>query len=351
MISTPDRQAAVTLIEEAVDSGARRRQACAELGLTLRTVERWTQHGALKSDGRPSACRPVPRNKLSEQERITVLTLVNEPRFASLPPTQIVPKLADEGCYLASESSFYRILREADQLQHRGQAKAPDCRPVPRQCAKAPNELWSWDISYLPGPVQGLFYFLYLVLDVYSRKIIAHEVHEVECGKRAARLIEQACARERITGLLVLHQDNGSPMKASTFAAKLDQLGIHRSYSRPGVSDDNPYSESLFRTVKYRPEYPGAFATIEEARTWMLRFVRWYNTEHKHRALKFVSPAQRHAGEDAVIFARRMAVYEAARARTPQRWSGNIRNWSLPDEVWLNRPAEDAALAEQREAA
>ncbi len=351
MISTPDRQAAVTLIEEAVEAGARRARACTELGLTARTLERWTRGGAVKSDGRPAACRPVPRNRLSQEERKQVLTVVNEPRFASLPPAQIVPKLADEGIYLASESSFYRILREADQLQHRGQAKAPDCRPVPRQCAKAPNELWSWDISYLPGPVQGMFYFLYLVLDVYSRKIIAHEVHEVECGKRAARLIEQACARERITDLLVLHQDNGSPMKASTFAAKLDELGIRRSYSRPGVSDDNAYSESLFRTCKYRPEYPGAFATIKEARAWMLAFVRWYNTQHKHRNLKFVSPAERHEGKDTAIFAHRTAVYQQARSKHPERWSRDIRNWSLPSEVWLNRPADIAGADPQREAA
>lgn len=351
MISTPDRQAAVSLIEEAVHAGARRQKACAQLGLTVRTLQRWTQGSAVKPDGRPLARRPVPRNRLSEAERAQVLTAVNEPRFASLPPTQIVPRLADEGTYLASESSFYRLLREADQLQHRGQAKAPDFRPVPRQCAQGPNELWSWDISYLPGPVQGLFYFLYLVLDVYSRKIVAYEVHEAEGGERAAALIAQACARERIETPLVLHQDNGSPMKASTFMSKLDELGIRRSYSRPGVSDDNPYSESLFRTCKYRPQYPGAFAGIEEARTWMLRFVRWYNTEHKHRNLKFVSPAERHEGKDAAIFAHRAAVYEQARSKHPERWSRHIRRWSLPNEVWLNRPADDAGSATQREAA
>ena len=351
MISTPDREAAVALIEEAVHAGAHRARACTELGLTARTLERWTQGGAVKADGRPGASRPVPANKLSESERATVLAIVNTSRFASLPPTQIVPRLADEGRYLASESTVYRILREADQLQHRGRAKAPDCRPVPRQCASGPNELWSWDISYLPGPVQGIFYFLYLVLDVYSRKIVAHEVHEVECADKAAILIAQACARERIERPLILHQDNGSPMKASTFAAKLDQLGIHRSYSRPGVSDDNPYSESLFRTAKYRPAYPGAFATIDEARTWMLAFVRWYNTEHKHRNLKFVSPEERHAGKDAAIFAQRIKIYEQARSQHPERWSRNIRNWSLPSEVWLNRPADIAGTDPQREAA
>lgn len=133
-------------------------------------------------------------------------------------------------------------------------------------------------------------------------------------------------------------------MKGSTYLAKLAELGIRPSYSRPGVSDDNAYAESLFRTCKYRPEYPGAFASLEEAQAWTLRFTRWYNHEHKHRNLKFVSPAQRHAGVDAAIFQQRTAVYEAARAKHPERWSGGIRNWSLPPEVWLNRPAEENTL-------
>ena len=348
MIATPDRQNAIALIEEAVHAGARRQQACAELGLTLRTLERWMQGGTVKADGRPRASRPAPRNKLSETERTQVLAVVNEPRFGSLPPTQIVPILADEGRYVASESTVYRILREADQLKHRGRSRAPSRRTIPRQRAKGPNELWSWDISYLPGPVSGMYFFLYLVLDVYSRKIVAHEVHEAECGELAATLIFRACAREHINTPLVLHQDNGSPMKASTFTTRLDELGIRRSYSRPGVSDDNAYSESLFRTCKYRPEYPGAFATIEEARAWMLAFVRWYNSEHKHRALKFVSPAERHEGKDTAIFAQRVKVYEQARSQHPERWSRNIRDWSAPTEVWLNRPAEDSGPDSQR---
>lgn len=142
-------------------------------------------------------------------------------------------------------------------------------------------------------------------------------------------------------GVLVVHQDNGSPMKGSTYLATLADLGIRPSYSRPGVSDDDAYAESLFRTCKYRPEFPGAFATLEEAREWMLRFTRWYNHEHKHRNLKFVSPAQRHAGHDAASFAQRVAIYDAARMKHPARWSRGIRNWSPPNEVWLNRPAEE----------
>ena len=314
MIGTPDRQEAVTLIKEAIAHGCRRHVACREMGIALRTLERWTHAGDVKADARPGAQRPRPSNKLCAAERSAVLAVVNEPRFAALPPTQIVPRLADEGRYLASESTFYRILRAENQLAHRGRARAPQHCPVPRHCATGPIELYAWDITYLPGPIQGMFFFLYLVLDVYSRKIVAHEVHAAESAELAARLIEQAVIREGVPrDTLVVHQDNGSPMKGSTFVAKLDQLGIRRSYSRPGVSDDNAYAESLFRTCKYRPEFPGVFATLEDARAWVLRFTRWYNQEHKHRNLKFVSPAQRHGGEEKNIFARRIAVYEQAR--------------------------------------
>jgi transposase InsO family protein len=347
MISIPDRHAAVSLINEAVAAGSRKGEACREVGITLRTFERWAADGVVKPDRRPLCARPVPANRLSEEERAAALCVVNEPRFAALPPTQIVPRLADEGRYLASESTLYRLLREEGQLAHRGRSRAPCARPAPRHCASGPNQLYAWDITYLPGPVAGMFFFLYLALDVYSRKIVAHEVHEAESAEHAASLIEQAARREGVPhGVLVVHQDNGSPMKGSTYLAKLAELGIRPSYSRPGVSDDNAYAESLFRTCKYRPEFPGAFATLGEARAWVLRFTRWYNHEHKHRNLKFVSPAERHQGVDRAIFAKRKAVYEAARAKHPARWHGHIRNWSLPNEVWLNRPAaEENVLA------
>nr|WP_168185713.1 IS3 family transposase [Acidiferrobacter sp. SPIII_3] len=292
-------------------------------------------------------------------------------------PIPVPSQLADEGRYIASESTLYRLLRAANQLAHRGRAKTPDTRPIPRHRARGANTLWCWDISYLPGPVSGQFFFLYLVLDIYSRKIVAHEVHEEESGDHAAALIRQALVREGVTDRrpLVLHQDNGSPMKASTFVATLDALGVRRSYSRPGVSDDNAYAESLFRTCKYRPGYPGAFGSLAKARAWMLAFVRWYNHHHKHRNLKFVSPAERHTGAgwynhhhkhrnlkfvspaerhtgaDHAIFAHRTRIYEAARAQHPERWSRSIRNWSLPAEVWLNRPTEECQDTSQCDAA
>jgi transposase InsO family protein len=347
MISASDRQIAVELIEEAVAAGARKRLACEELGITVRTLQRWVRGGEIRRDARPTALRPAPAHKLTEIERAAVLKIVNEPRFAALPPTQIVPRLADEGRYVATESTIYRILRAEQQLTARTRVRTAVHREPPRRCAHAPNQLWCWDITYLPAAVRGTFFFLYLVLDVYSRKIVAHEVHAEESGHHAAALIERAVLRERIAGQpLVIHQDNGSPMKASTFVAKLQELGIDASYSRPSVSDDNAYAESLFRTCKYRPEYPGVFSSLDEARAWALRFERWYNCEHKHRNLKFISPAERHCGVDRAIFAARRKLYELARARHPARWSRNTRDWSLPDQVWLNRPTQQPIMRE-----
>lgn len=345
MISALDRRTAVELIEEAVAAGARKRLACEELGVTVRTLQRWVRGGEIRCDARPTALRPEPVHKLSEIERAAVLKLVNEPRFAALPPTQIVPRLADEGRYVASESTIYRILRAEQQLAHRSRARTAVHREPPRRCASGPNQLWCWDITYLPAAVRGTFFFLYLVLDVYSRKIVAHEVHAEESGQHAAALIERAVLRERIAGQpLVIHQDNGSPMKASTFVAKLQELGIDASYSRPGVSDDNAYAESLFRTCKYRADYPGVFASLDEARAWALRFERWYNHTHKHRNLKFVSPAERHSGADRAIFTARSVIYEQARAKHPARWTGNTRDWSLSNQVWLNQPANENVI-------
>ncbi len=343
MISHPDREQAVRLIDEAVAAGARKRQACEEMGIALRTYQRWTAAGeGVRSDGRPTAERRAPRHKLTPEERARVLAVANSPEFQSLPPSQIVPSLADQGQYIASESSFYRILREADQQHHRGRSQAPEKKAATTHCATGANQLWCWDITWLPGPARGSWFYLYLILDVYSRKVVAWEIHGEESSELAAELVRKACLREGISGQpLVLHADNGSPMKGATLLETLQQLGVAASYSRPRVSNDNAYAESIFRTCKYRPDYPyDGFTDLAAARDWVLRFVHWYNHEHKHSGLKFISPAQRHSGQDAAIMTKREAVYEAARARHPARWSGAIRNWDLPEQVWLNPERE-----------
>ena len=343
MISPPDRQHAVALIDAARQAGARLQPACRELGMDVRTYQRWTRGGGLKTDARPAAERPPPANKLSTEERARVLALCHEPAYASLPPSQIVPRLADAGQYLASESSFYRILREANEQHHRGRSRFPRPRgEPPRLCAKAPCEVWTWDISWLPGPVKGLFFYLYLIVDLYSRKIVGWEVYECESTEYAAQVVRRAVLAEGcIDRPLVLHADNGSPMKGEALLETLYRLGIGTSYSRPRTSNDNPYSEALFRTCKYRPDYPHqGFASLEDARAWVQQFVAGYNHEHCHSGIRFVTPAQRHQGQDHAILTQRQAVYAAAKARHPERWSGPTRNWQPITEVWLNPSAE-----------
>ena len=346
MISHTDRLHAVELIDEAVTAGARQRKACEILEISVRTYQRWTREGSVLGDGRPAAQRPVPANKLSAEERAEILAVSNSPAFRSLPPSQIVPALADEGRYLASESSFYRVLREADQQHHRGRSEEPQRKAPSTHCAIEPNQVWCWDITWLPGPARGLFYYLYLILDLYSRKIVAWEIHETEASDLAAGLVRRACLSEGIAARpLVLHSDNGSPMKGASMRETLRRLGVTSSFSRPRVSNDNAYAESLFRTCKYRPDYPvNGFETIEEARQWVLSFSRWYNTEHKHSGLKFTTPEQRHTGESTAILEHRQQVYREARARHPNRWSGEIRNWELPEQVWLNPEKERPKL-------
>lgn len=330
----------ITLIREAEVAGCRLHRACAELDICLRTFQRWVRDGdaAIAADGRTTNARPPPGNKLSEAEREQILVVVNSDEFASLPPSQIVPALADQGVYLASESSMYRLLKEKEMQHHRGRAKKPSRRVVTSHLATAPNQVWSWDITWIPAEIRGKYYYWYMILDVFSRKIVGHEVHEAESAELASLLMRRASLAEGLAGRpLVLHSDNGSSMKGATMLATLENLGVAASFSRPRVSNDNPYAESLFRTCKYRPDFPSKpFGSVEEAQLWMHKFVRWYNQDHKHSSLKFVTPVQRHNGTAAAILAQREHVYREAKCRNPTRWTQQTRNWKLKDEVWLN---------------
>ena len=323
------------LIDEAVRMGARQAQACAELGLSARTVQRWRR---VAQDGRKDAVRAAPANKLSPAEVQAVLDAAHRPDCASLTPHQIVPKLADEGIYLASESTFYRVLKAAGQGHRRGRAKAPVVRPLTTHRADGPNQVWCWDITWMPSTVAGRFFYWYMVKDIYSRKLIVNEVHEAESATHAGTLLARGCLREQTAGRpLVLHSDNGSAMKGATMLAAMQALGVQPSYSRPRVSNDNAYAEALFRTAKYCPLWPQKpFDTLQEARAWVVRFVQWYNEEHRHSALKYVTPAQRHQGQDEGLLALRRQLYEAARENAPERWAGQTRNWTLAGEVYLN---------------
>lgn len=332
---------AVEHVKEAVASGARKVPACAVIGFSLRTFQRWTLEQAVMEDQRKNANRPSSGNCLTDEERQAILDVCNSDRFKSLPPSQIVPTLADEGRYLASESTFYRLLKETNQQHHRGRSKKPVKRKPTSHCASGPNQVWSWDITYMNSPIRGSYYYLYLVLDVYSRMIVAWEIHEQESAEHASEMIHKACLRHKISILsrpLVLHSDNGSPMKGATMLSTLQRLGVETSFSRPRVSNDNPFSESVFKTLKYRPGYPAqAFESLNTCQSWVNTFVDWYNKEHKHSGLTFQTPENRHYGRSEAMIIKREQVYQTAKSLHPMRWGNrSTRNWKIPNVVWLN---------------
>jgi putative transposase len=322
------------LVEEAVGAGAGMRAACETLGLSVRTLQRWV---TLEADGRQGP-NHVPANRLTAGEREQVVETLTSPEFRDKSPKQVVPLLADRGTYLASESTMYRVLRD-EQLQHRrGRQRLHANRPR-EHVATGPWQLASWDITYLASQRRGEFFRLYLVEDVWSRKILGTAVHEHESQELAAQLIERIrleAPDQDLTGW-VIHSDNGAAMKGATMLATLQRLGIVPSFSRPRVSDDNPYVESLFRTLKYCPEYSATgFASLDEARGWVARFVDYYNHEHQHSSIGYVSPDERHTGTDVAILQARRAVYARAKARHPERWARDQRPWTRPLVVTLN---------------
>jgi transposase InsO family protein len=343
MTAPEERKELISLISEATLAGARQAHACNIMGLSARTVQRWQRGEPGAVDGR-SLRHHEPCHKLSADERAELLAVANSPEFGHLPPSQIVPRLADQQRYIASESTFYRVLKAEKQLAHRRSERPAHARSKPRSvCADAPNQLYSWDITYLPTTIRGQYFYLYLFLDVFSRKIVGWQVYAEESSALASGVLRDLCAREAIQpDQVILHSDNGGSMKGATMLATLQALGVMPSLSRPGVSNDNPYSESLFKTLKYRPAYPlKAFDTLFAARTWVSELVRWYNHEHRHSAIRFVTPAQRHANLDQDILDRRAALYESARQRNPLRWKGRTRNWQRVNAVHLNPDRTD----------
>jgi putative transposase len=323
------------LIDEAVTNGATQGAACSELGLAPRTVQRWQSRGV---DDARLVPKRVPHNRLGAAQRTEVIAILTSPRFRDLPPKQVVPALADEGKYVASEATMYRMLRSERLLAHRENSRPRTHHRPAELVADEPNRVWCWDITYLRASVRGLFYYLYLVEDLYSRRIVAFKVLESESAEAASTLIEDACRDLGVnTKRLHLHSDNGGPMKGATMLATLQRLGVVASFSRPRVSDDNPFAESLFRTMKYRPGFPRhPFSGIEQAREWVTEFVRWYNTEHLHSGLNFVTPDDRYFRRDATLLAERHLVYERARRKHPERWQGATRNWNPAPAVTLN---------------
>ena len=335
MISLPERHQIMQWVEQAS-------KACELLDIAPRTLQRWRRKGELLEDARRTRSY-VPANKLSDEEREQIIAVANRDEFAHLPPSQIVPQLADRGEYIASESTFYRVMREAGQLKHRQASRAATAHKPRPLAAHAPNQVYSWDITYLKTTIRGIFLYLYLFIDIYSRKIVGWRIYEDESSEWAADILRDITRREGIApDQITLHSDNGGPMKGASMLATMQALGVIPSFSRPAVSNDNPYSESLFKTLKYRPQYPALpFADVAEARQYLSGLVDWYNFEHRHSAIQFVTPAQRHAGLDTAILARRQALYQAAKVRHPERWSQHTRNWQPVQAVLLNPDKTD----------
>lgn len=323
-------------VREAREAGARLWRCAEVAGVDARTLQRWERHPT--GEDRRRGPNSIPHNRLTDEERKQVLSVLNSPEYRDLSPNQVVPKLADLGVYIASEATMYRLLREAQLNAHRGREKPRQSVRPEELIATGPNQVWSWDITYLKSPTRGVFYYLYLIVDVWSRKTVGWRVHDRECSELAAELVTATIESERANPeVLALHQDNGGPMKGATLKATLEALGVLASYSRPRVSDDNPFSEALYRTLKYRPEYPTKpFESLEHARHWVAEFVAWYNTEHLHSGIGFVAPEERHQGRDLATLRRRKVVYESAKARHPHRWSGATRAWKNDDTVVLN---------------
>lgn len=325
-----------------VRDGVSQKKVCDILGLSARTIQRWAERPG--EEDRRHGPTTRPSNKLSAEESAMVLTVATSKEFADKSPHQIVPTLADRNEYVGSESTFYRILKANKMSAHRG-STAPRNLVRPRAYeTDRPGQLFTWDITYLRSGVRGHYFYLYMFLDVYSRKIMGWEVHDNESMLHSSQLLERICCKETINPRnLVVHSDNGSPMKGATMQATMQRLGITPSFSRPSVSDDNPFSESLFKTLKYCPQYPSdPFLTIEFARSWVEEFVVWYNEVHYHSAISFTTPSSRHEGLDGEILSRRRDTYKRAQERNPERWSGNTRKWEKVEKVRLNWLKDDS---------
>lgn len=332
-------------VDKAVAQGASRKDASELAGVSDRTEQRWRKN-PMGQDARKGP-KSTPQHTLTTKERGAIVGIVTSPEFRNKSVRQIVPLLADRKQYVASESSFYRVMHEEGLMAHRAHAR-PAKRSTPRHhVAKGPCEVWSWDITYLRAPVRGTFYYLYLILDIWSRKVVGWDVHEAESSDHAARLAERTCRGENVApDQVVLHSDNGAPMKGATMLATLQRLGIAASFSRPQVSDDNAACEALFRTLKYRPGFPRKpFVSLEAARIWVADFVAWYNGEHLHSGLRYVTPNDRHLGRDQAILAGRHSIYATAKKSTPRRWTGPTRNWTPVGDVTLNPKGAPARAA------
>lgn len=282
----------------------------------------------------------VPANKLSDAERTHILDVVNSPEFVDLAPIQIYAQLLDAGVYLASISTIYRVLRDNRQVKERRAQARHSARAIPELVAVKPGDVISWDITKLPGPIKGKYFDAYVMIDIYSRYIVGCAVHASESAVLAAEMMTTTFALHGTPQ--VVHADRGTSMTSKTVAAMLSDLEITRSHSRPRVSNDNPFSEGWFKTLKYAPVFPERFASLGDARAFMADFVDGYNHNHRHTGIGLNTPADVHYGLAAATARARTAVLQAARAANPHRFSTTTdpKILALPGTTWINKPME-----------
>jgi len=292
--------------------------------------------------------RPTPARALSEAQRDEVYDVLCSERFVDRSPAEVFATLLDEGTYLCSERTMYRILASKAAVRERRAQRRHPTYKKPELVATAPNQVWSWDITRLLGPKKWTYYYLYVILDIFSRYAVGWMVADRENSTLAGRLIQQSCLKQGVQPqILTLHSDRGAPMTSQCTAQLLADLGVTRSLSRPQVSDDNPFSEAQFKTLKYHPSFPGSFDGPDEAKTFCRSFFPWYNREHRHGGIAMLTPEQVHFGQAAQILARRRATLEAAWAAHPERFvSGRPTPAPLPEAVWINPPTSDPSTLE-----
>jgi putative transposase len=327
-----------------IADGISQREACRSTSTSRASWFRWRKptpdHRIVRGSG-------VQPHALDAQERATLLALCNSERFCNMAPRAIWATLLDEGCYLASPSTIYRVLRAADQVNERRAIATHPARIKPELVTTAPNRLWSWDITKLPGPAKWTWYNLYLILDVFSRYIIDWVVASTESAAIATTLFDEAAARYNVRpGQLHVHADGGPAMKSKSLALLFADLAISKTHSRPHVSNDNPFSEAHFKTLKYRPEFPEFFPSIEAARAFMAdTFVPWYNNAHRHSGLAFLTPADVHFGRAQDVLERRNERMQQAFLQHPRRFAHGPAQHALAPAVYINRPTDDASCA------
>jgi putative transposase len=320
--------------------------ACQALGVPRSSLYRLRQPKASV----PHA-RPRPARALSDQERTEVRAVLNSERFVDCAPRQVYAKLLDEdGVYLCHWRTMYRILdQHAEVKERRDQAQHSDYAK-PELLATGPNQLWSWDITKLRGPVKWSYYYLYVILDVFSRYVVGWLIAEQEQERLAQELIRQSCAKQGIgPDQLTLHADRGAVMRAKSLALLLADLGVTKTHSRPYTANDNPFSEAQFKTLKYRPDYPDRFGSLQAARQWAQGFFPWYNDDLRHSALALMTPAMVHYGQVEAVQAHRRQVLQAAYAAHPERFvKGAPVVPELPAEVWINKPQPEVTVPEPK---